>query len=116
MIEGDSKNQTVTVKASSGDVHINFATSFSCSSLAVNCLKLLASQVRKIPGMEVAGAAVGAVLGTICNLLCGCVNSKMTTTLKLRSNLDVLVKELKSLVDLRVDVKNEKKQLRKKET
>uniref|UniRef100_A0A2N9J3X1 Uncharacterized protein n=1 Tax=Fagus sylvatica TaxID=28930 RepID=A0A2N9J3X1_FAGSY len=58
--------------------------------------------------MEVAGAAVGAVLGPICNLLCGCVSSKMTTTLNLPSNLDVLVKDMKSLVDRRVYVKNEK--------
>ncbi|GMY31433.1 disease resistance protein At4g27190-like, partial [Fagus crenata] len=64
--------------------------------------------------MELAGAAVGAVLGPICNLLCGCVNSKMTTTLKLRSNLDVLVKEMQSLVDRRVDVKNVKEVAEKK--
>uniref|UniRef100_A0A2N9G4K4 Uncharacterized protein n=1 Tax=Fagus sylvatica TaxID=28930 RepID=A0A2N9G4K4_FAGSY len=64
--------------------------------------------------MEVAGAAVGAVLGPICNLLCGCVSSKMTTTLNLPSNLDVLVKDMKSLVDRRVYVKNEKEAAEKK--
>jgi disease resistance protein RPS2 len=63
--------------------------------------------------MEVAGAAVGAVLGPICKLLCGCVSSKMTTALNLPSNLDVLVTQMKSLVDRREEVKDENEAAKK---
>ncbi len=63
--------------------------------------------------MQVAGAAVGAVLGPICNLLCGCVSSKMTTALNLPSNLDVLVTQMKSLVDRREEVKDENEAAKK---
>ncbi|GMY31492.1 disease resistance protein At4g27190-like, partial [Fagus crenata] len=58
--------------------------------------------------MEVVGVAVGAVLGSISNLLCGCVSSKMTTTLNLQSNLDVMVREMKNLMDRIMEVKHKK--------
>ncbi|GMY10183.1 disease resistance protein At4g27190-like [Fagus crenata] len=57
--------------------------------------------------MEIATAAVGAVLGPISNLLCGCVSSKMTTTLNLLSNRDIIVKNMDELVDRREEVKDE---------
>ncbi|GMY39442.1 disease resistance protein At4g27190-like [Fagus crenata] len=58
--------------------------------------------------MELAAAALGAVLAPICNFLCGCVTSKITTTLNLRSKLDDMVKDMKSLLDRREVVKDEK--------
>uniref|UniRef100_A0A2N9HSD1 Uncharacterized protein n=1 Tax=Fagus sylvatica TaxID=28930 RepID=A0A2N9HSD1_FAGSY len=58
--------------------------------------------------MELAAAGCGAVLTPICNFLCGCVTSKITTTLNLRSKLDDMVKDMKSLLDRREVVEDEK--------
>ncbi|GMY31499.1 disease resistance protein At4g27190-like [Fagus crenata] len=58
--------------------------------------------------MELAAAAFGAVLTPICNFLCGCVTSKITTALTLRSNLDAKDKEMEKLVDRRKEVEDEK--------
>uniref|UniRef100_A0A2N9G432 Uncharacterized protein n=1 Tax=Fagus sylvatica TaxID=28930 RepID=A0A2N9G432_FAGSY len=56
---------------------------------------------------DLALTVIGAVLGPICNLFCDDVSSKMTTTLNLRSNLDDMVRDMTSLLDRRVYVKNE---------
>ena len=63
--------------------------------------------------MELAAAAFGAVLAPICNFLCGCVTSKITTALTLRSNLDAKDKDMKSLLDRRKEVEDEKKEAEK---
>ena len=63
--------------------------------------------------MELAATAFGAVLAPICNSLCGCVTSKITTALTLRSNLDAKDKDMKSLLDRRKEVEDEKKEAEK---
>uniref|UniRef100_A0A2N9J428 AAA+ ATPase domain-containing protein n=1 Tax=Fagus sylvatica TaxID=28930 RepID=A0A2N9J428_FAGSY len=63
--------------------------------------------------MELAAAAFDAVLAPICNFLCGCVTSKITTALTLRSNLDAMDKDMKSLLDRRKEVEDEKKEAEK---
>jgi membrane protein DedA with SNARE-associated domain len=64
----------------------------------------------------IGSAVIGAVLGPICNFFCGCVSSKMTTTLNLRSNLDAKDKDYEKSYGL-VERKSNKRrrQLRKKE-
>uniref|UniRef100_A0A2N9HKC5 Uncharacterized protein n=1 Tax=Fagus sylvatica TaxID=28930 RepID=A0A2N9HKC5_FAGSY len=54
---------------------------------------------------ELALTFIGSVLGPICNLFCGDVSSKMTTTLNLRSNLDDMVRDMKNLMDRITEVK-----------
>ena len=57
---------------------------------------------------DLALTVIGAVLGPICNLFCGDVSSKMTTTLNLRSNLDDMVRDMKNLMDRITEVKQKK--------
>uniref|UniRef100_A0A2N9J404 Uncharacterized protein n=1 Tax=Fagus sylvatica TaxID=28930 RepID=A0A2N9J404_FAGSY len=102
-----------------GDVDINFAASFRCSCRLsrrwlglyfCGCDFFEASAIShtKMCVTDLALTVIGAVLGPICNIFCGGVSSKMTTTLNLRSNLDDMVRDMKNLMDRITEVKQKK--------
>ena len=68
----------------------------------------LISSRSKIPGMEIAAVAVGALFELTTELLCCFVCSRINSPVNLQSNLDVMGREMNSLMDRSKEVIDEK--------
>ena len=68
----------------------------------------LISSRSKIPGMEIAAVAVGALFELTTELLCCFVCFRINSPVNLQSNLDVMGREMNSLMDRSKEVIDEK--------